>query len=749
MSLLICSSKQARYNNQETGMTAPFSFKNYLGNTTEIPKHSEVAVQSVKIDRKGRYVIQGNETIGYVMFGADYVQQVDAPNEDYYEQYASSLLPFILEEGTYHSDDYLKMVKRSIHKGCMWHPDLECSAVSYNLKAGTQSPESLDITIQQRLSTGVPSTDLVDIRTLMTLPYGVLCEDDAIKSVATIPLVGALSFDGTGWDNVNKRWAGRALPAPVNSFNVAVFPDACLSFQLGQMEVNLAEVADWAWRVGVVRDQKIGGVQNGTMPDGSVRWKPHQNFMGNNNLNAGLPNNFAPTYDPLADPRNVGRNETMFFDYEVGSVLLGGVHYLRVYASGRNIDDLDTERGDIVADNEVEYWLTAGQELTGGGAYNLTTDTKGLTDIKLLFDGQSVRVLGYFATPAVGPTITAGAFVIGVRYKILVPGVTDFTLIGALNSAIGTEFVATGVGVGDGTADVVNAAAWADIVLDRQDTAYNLPPLTTSKYRLYPKVMVGNGDVTKRLNFPAMAVGIGSMGRSVVDSEYDFNDRLYGSSWYANSIKDNYLAGDNKAPGESANESDNRPGNCIGSSHLLAPPRRTADTNKYIDFKVGLIMEGENIDLDDEDKYILPRWLSTSADSSEQLGFVDASHYLDETNGVAGTTWGRKWTSSGLPSGVAGGSIFISCPTLTQISQNFGHGTPSKIMYHVPMFSNSGESIGPLFFEATEKTYLRLGNTESIHLDHLEIDIKNADETLCDELEGDTIVVLHIRRERR
>ena len=58
--------------------------------------------------------------------------------------------------------------------------------------------------------------------------------------------------------------------------------------------------------------------------------------------------------------------------------------------------------------------------------------------------------------PAVGPTVTAGAFVVGTTYEILVPGTTDFTLIGAANSVIGTRFVATGVGVGDGTADVVD-----------------------------------------------------------------------------------------------------------------------------------------------------------------------------------------------------------------------------------------------------------------------------------------------------
>lgn len=47
---------------------------------------------------------------------------------------------------------------------------------------------------------------------------------------------------------------------------------------------------------------------------------------------------------------------------------------------------------------------------------------------------------------------TAGSFVIGTEYTILVPGTTDFTLIGAANSTAGTVFTATGVGTGTGTA---------------------------------------------------------------------------------------------------------------------------------------------------------------------------------------------------------------------------------------------------------------------------------------------------------
>ena len=53
--------------------------------------------------------------------------------------------------------------------------------------------------------------------------------------------------------------------------------------------------------------------------------------------------------------------------------------------------------------------------------------------------------------------VTAGAFVPSTTYKIVTPGTTDFTAIGASSNAAGTVFVATGVGSGTGTAGDVDS----------------------------------------------------------------------------------------------------------------------------------------------------------------------------------------------------------------------------------------------------------------------------------------------------
>ena len=52
-------------------------------------------------------------------------------------------------------------------------------------------------------------------------------------------------------------------------------------------------------------------------------------------------------------------------------------------------------------------------------------------------------------------SVTAGAFVVGYKYKITSVGNTSFTGIGAADNNLGTEFTATGVGSGTGTAEFV------------------------------------------------------------------------------------------------------------------------------------------------------------------------------------------------------------------------------------------------------------------------------------------------------
>jgi len=79
--------------------------------------------------------------------------------------------------------------------------------------------------------------------------------------------------------------------------------------------------------------------------------------------------------------------------------------------------------------------------LTTGNTVDIDGTAKTVTDLSVT--GSAAYT---------GTTSTAGEFIVGVEYTILVPGTTDFTLIGAADSVAGTVFTATGVGTGTGTA---------------------------------------------------------------------------------------------------------------------------------------------------------------------------------------------------------------------------------------------------------------------------------------------------------
>ena len=69
-------------------------------------------------------------------------------------------------------------------------------------------------------------------------------------------------------------------------------------------------------------------------------------------------------------------------------------------------------------------------------------------------------------------------------------------------------------------------------------------------------------------------------------------------------------------------------------------------------------------------------------------------------------------------------------------------------MYHLPAFSNTGLSTGSLFFEPTERTYLKLNNTVEEFISTIEVDFVYSDETLATDLAGKSVVMFHIREAR-
>ena len=108
------------------------------------------------------------------------------------------------------------------------------------------------------------------------------------------------------------------------------------------------------------------------------------------------------------------------------------------------------------------------------------------------------------------------------------------------------------------------------------------------------------------------------------------------------------------------------------------------------------------------------------------------------------------FASNQLPKIRDGGqSLFVRITNFPYQSFNALKHTPSKILYHIPQFTNSGEEFGALFFEANEKCYLSLNNPQPIVMNEFNVDIVHKDERRASELVGDTCVVLHVRQKEK
>ena len=90
-------------------------------------------------------------------------------------------------------------------------------------------------------------------------------------------------------------------------------------------------------------------------------------------------------------------------------------------------------------------------------------------------------------------------------------------------------------------------------------------------------------------------------------------------------------------------------------------------------------------------------------------------------------------------------SIFVRLDNFNQKTMNAGNGNPSRIIAHLPRFDGQNET-GRLFFEPNTLVYVDLHNPQAMRINQLDISLVYGDETFCDALVGTTVIVLHIKQ---
>ena len=144
-------------------------------------------------------------------------------------------------------------------------------------------------------------------------------------------------------------------------------------------------------------------------------------------------------------------------------------------------------------------------------------------------------------------------------------------------------------------------------------------------------------------------------------------------------------------------------------------------------------------------RYMEGRMELWQPNSTLVLGFNPFSINADSGMTHSGGYHGASFTSVTKPSLSSQQSTFIRVPTLTHETYNFATGNPSKILFQIPRFDNSGAETGALYFQNNDKSFIDLKNAAPIRLTDLDVHLVRKDETFAKDLTGSTEVVFMIR----
>ena len=104
------------------------------------------------------------------------------------------------------------------------------------------------------------------------------------------------------------------------------------------------------------------------------------------------------------------------------------------------------------------------------------------------------------------------------------------------------------------------------------------------------------------------------------------------------------------------------------------------------------------------------------------------------------------FTSPYLPEFNVVESMFVRLKNMGINTFNANKSSISNIIYSCPKFDAQGNTGGLLFYEPSERVYVKLNNADKIIVNSLDIDIVNVNEQEIDSLQGNTLCVLHFRK---
>jgi len=353
MSLVVLSNTQFEASdNVDTlpiGLDRAFSFTNNLQTPLVIPKNSEVALQSVKMNKDGLFSVGRFNSTMYQYIG-------EKITDDFPISHSPRFAGLIRVDpfGEYNTDDYVSNALIPKMNTGIYHPDMQGKANASVKRTTGTSFEGYNLTYDK-----FGSASGTDTKPTQNSSYNASFDarNDFVPGTAT----------SQGWEYKGSNHRFVKISGSNTESNKRAFAQIKsnpLSCCQGNMQINYKNASEWS--VGLSRYCNHDAVH--TASDGSVVSRDFR----------------APSY---WKPNGMG-----FYDYvaraEKQPAISGGQFLLKLYHA---VKDPTDETGGGIRMDEVEYWNGSGAPITGG-AYNLTSNGSGFDHIKFTIDGEAVEV---------------------------------------------------------------------------------------------------------------------------------------------------------------------------------------------------------------------------------------------------------------------------------------------------------------------------------------------------------------------
>ncbi len=271
------------------------------------------------------------------------------------------------------------------------------------------------------------------------------------------------------------------------------------------------------------------------------------------------------------------------------------------------------------------------------------------------------------------------------------------------------------------------------------DRRYNFKPTSNTTESLFPVFnLFGQNDSVDLTNYDGRELG--PIGWNVTTTGEQF---VAGSDFYSANIKSGKGI---------ISHIDNK--KCLRQYSAPAPnfTYKQLNASNSIDYNFVMIggperdLSSTNVNRSETATYVIP--YTQRANLGTSLGFGDYAVLEQSVFATAGSNVRDTTIQTPAASTLYTNECFVRANNLTGTTYNGAKNSISRILYSLPRFDNAGNTQGNLYFQSSEKTYIKLNNTEQLTINQLDIDLVDRSERIVKDLTGNTVVILYVRKSR-